>query len=171
MATYDLTLGSTKSSTAANSVATLPDVRNQAYMVEAILDISKISNYTCVNGDIFQVLEIPAGTFIVAAGAEVLTAFNGTTPTVDIDFAEGDDIVDGGSVTSTGYLAAGTNGGANNTAQATFTQLITTTDTIDVKLIAASADVTSGKLRVYAIVVDMNTIANTADEVDRDQLA
>ena len=171
MATYDLTLGSTKSSTAANSVATLPDVRNQAYMVEAILDISKIANYTCVNGDIFQVLEIPAGTFIVAAGAEVLTVFNGTTPTVDIDFAAGDDIVDGGDVTATGYLAAGANGGANLTSQATFTQLVTTTDTIDVKLIAASADVTSGKLRVYAVVVDMNTVANSADEVDRDQLA
>lgn len=171
MATYDLTLGSTKSSTAANSIAAFPDVRNQAYMVEAILDISKISNYTCVNGDIFQVLEIPAGTLIVAAGAEVLTVFNGTSPTVDIDFAEGDDIVDGGVVTSTGYLAAGTNGGANLTSQSTFTQLITTTDTIDVKLIAASADVTSGKLRVYAVVVNMNTIANTADEVDRDQLA
>jgi hypothetical protein len=171
MATYDLTLGSTKSSTAANSIAAFPDVRNQAYMVEAILDISKISSYTCVNGDIFQVLEIPAGTFIVAAGAEVLTVFDGTTPTVDIDFAAGDDIVDGGDVTAVGYLAAGTNGGANLTSQATFTQLITTADTIDVKLIAASADVTVGKLRVYAVVVDMNTIANTADEVDRDQLA
>jgi hypothetical protein len=171
MATYDLTLGSTKSSTAADSIAALPDVRNQAYMVEAILDISKISNYTCVNGDIFQVLEIPAGTFIVAAGAQVLTAFDGTTPTVDIDFAEGDDIVDGGDVTATGYLAAGTNGGANLTSQSTFTQLITTTDTIDVKLIAASADVTVGKLRVYAVVVDMNSVTSSADEVDRDQLA
>lgn len=171
MATYDLTLGSTKSSTAANSIAAFPDVRNQAYMVEAILDISKISNYTCVNGDIFQVLEIPAGTFVIAAGAQVLTAFNGTSPTVDIDFAAGDDIVDGASVAATGYLAAGTNGGANLTSQATFTQLITADDTIDVTLTAASADVTSGKLRVYAVVVDMNTIANTADEVDRDQLA
>ena len=171
MATYDLTLGSTKSSTAANSIASLPDARNRAYMVEAILDISKIANYTCVNGDVFQTLEIPANTFIIAAGAEVLTAFNGTTPTVDIDFAAGDDIVDGGDVTATGYLAAGTNGGANNTAQATFTQLVTTTDTIDVKLIAASADVTSGVLRVYAVVVDLDGIAETAAEVDRDQLA
>jgi hypothetical protein len=171
MATYDLTLGSTKSSTAANSIASLPDVRNQAYMVEAILDLSKIANYTCVNGDIFQVLEVPANTFIIAAGAEVLTAFDGTTPTVDIDFAAGDDIVDGGDVTATGYLAAGTNGGANLTSQATFTQLVTTTDTIDVKLIAASADVTTGVLRVYAVVVDLYGIADTAAEVDRDQLA
>jgi hypothetical protein len=171
MATFDLTLGSTKKNSAADTIAALPDVRRQAYMVEAILDISKIANYTCVNGDVFQLLEIPAGTFIVAAGAEVLTAFNGTTPTVDIDFAAGDDIVDGGDVTATGYLAAGTNGGANNTAQATFTQLITTTDTIDVKLIAASADVTSGVLRVYALVVDLDGVAETAAEVDRDQLA
>ena len=171
MATYDLTLGSTQSTEAASSIAALPAKRRSAYMVEATLDISKISNYTCVNGDIFQVLEIPANTFIVAAGAEVLTVFNGTTPTVDIDFAAGDDIVDGGDVTATGYLAAGTNGGANLTSQVTFTQLVTTTDTIDVKLIAASADVTAGKLRVYAVVVDLDGIADLADEVDRDQLA
>jgi hypothetical protein len=171
MATFDLTLGATKKGSAADSIASFPDVRNQAYMVEAILDISKIANYTCVNGDVFQLLEIPAGTLIVAAGAEVLTAFNGTTPTVDIDFAAGDDIVDGGDVTATGYLAAGTNGGANLTSQVTFTQLVTAADTIDVKLIAASADVTSGVLRVYAVVVDLNGVAQTAAEVDRDQLA
>jgi hypothetical protein len=171
MATYDLTLGSTQSTEAANSIAALPAKRRSAYMVEATLDISKIDSYTCVNGDIFQVLEIPANTFIVAAGAEVLTAFDGTSPTVDIDFAEGDDIVDGGDVTATGYLAAGTNGGANLTSQTTFTQLVATTDTIDVKLIAASADVTAGKLRVYAVVVDLDGIADLADEVDRDQLA
>lgn len=171
MATFDLTAGSTTSTEAANSIAALPESRRPAYMVEAVLDISKIDNYTCTNGDVFQVLELPAGTFVIAAGAEVLTVFDGTTPTVDIDFAAGDDIVDGGDVTSTGYLAAGTNGGANLTSQATFTQLVSTTDTIDVKLIAASADVTAGKLRVYAVVVDLDGVAETADEVDRDQLA
>jgi len=171
MATFDLTAGSTTSTEAANSIAALPESRRPAYLVEAILDISKIDNYTCTNGDVFQVLELPAGTFVIAAGAEVLSAFDGTTPTVDIDFAAGDDIVDGGDVTSTGYLAAGTNGGANLTSQATFTQLVSTTDTIDVKLIAASADVTEGKLRVYAVVVDLDGVAETADEVDRDQLA
>ena len=171
MATFDMTLGSTISTEAADSIAVLPEARRNAYMVEAILDISKLPSYSCANGDIFQLLEIPANTFIIAAGAEVLTAFDGTTPTVDIDFAAGDDIVDGGDVTSTGYLAAGSNGGANLTSQATFTQLVSATDTIDVKLIAASADVTVGKLRVYAIVVDLDGIAEGADEVARDQLA
>ena len=171
MAIFDMTAGSTTSTEAANSIAALPESRRPAYMVEAVLDISKIDNYTCTNGDVFQVLELPAGTFVIAAGAEVLTAFDGTTPTVDIDFAAGDDIVDGGDVTATGQLAAGTNGGANLTSQATFTQLVSTTDTIEVKLIAASADVTEGKLRVYAVVVDLDGVAETADEVDRDQLA
>ena len=171
MATYDLTLGSTFSaSSKANTVAALADSRSPAYMMEAVLDIDAISNYTCVNGDIFQVLEIPAGTFIIAAGVEVLTVFNGSSPTVDVDFAAGDDIVDGGAVTSTGYLASGTNGGANITSQATWANLVSTTDTIDVKLIAASADVTTGKLRVYAIVCDVDGVVEAATSVDRDAI-
>lgn len=171
MATFDLTAGSTTSSEAANSIAALPESRRPAYLVEAILDISKIENYSCTDGDVFQVLEIPANTIVMAAGAEVLTAFDGTTPTVDIDFAEGDDIVDAGDVTSTGYLAAGTNGTAVGTATANFTQFVTTTDTIDVVLAAGSADVTEGVLRVFAVVIDVDGVAETAAEVDRDQLA
>ena len=151
MATFDMTLGSTISTEAADSIAVLPEARRHAYMVEAVLDISKLPSYSCTNGDIFQLLEIPANTFVIAAGAEVLTAFDGSSPTVDIDFAAGDDIVDGGDVTSAGYLAAGSNGGANLTSQSTFTQLVTTTDTIDVKLIASSADVFKSIPRAFLI--------------------
>jgi len=171
MATFDLTAGSTISSEAAYSIAALPESRRPAYLVEAILDIEKIENYSCTNGDVFQVLEVPANTLVMAAGAEVLKAFDGTTPTVDIDFAAGDDIVDAGDVTSTGYLAAGTNGTAVGTATANFTQFVTTSDTIDVVLAAGSADVTEGRLRVFAVVIDVDGVAETADEVDRDQLA
>ena len=105
----------------------------------------------------------------------MLTAFNGTSPTVDIDFAAGDDIIDGGDVSSAGFLAEGSNGQANDVvtgAASTFTQFVSTTDTIDVKLIAGSADVSSGKIRVYACVIDCNgEHQQLADEVDRDQLA
>lgn len=172
MATFDMTASST-AGVSSNSIAALPASRNgmNMRMVEAILDISKITDYSCTNGDIFQLLEIPANTFVLFAGAEVLTAFDGTTPTVDIDFAEGDDIIDGGDVTSTGFLAEGTNGQANDTmtgAASTFVQFVTATDTIDVKLIAASADVTTGKLRVYACVIDVNGAQELATEVARD---
>lgn len=160
-----------------NSIAVLQANRNGTAMrmVEAILDISKITDYSCTDGDIFQLLEIPAGTLVLFAGAEVLTAFDGTSPTVDIDFAAGDDIIDGGDVTSAGFLAEGTNGQANDVttgAASLFTQFQSATDTIDVKLIAGSADVTVGKLRVYACVIDCNgEHKQLADEVDRDQLA
>jgi len=141
-------------------------------MIEGILDIDKLTSYSCTNGDIFQVLEIPANTMVLFAGAEVLKAFDGSSPTVDIDFAEGDDIVDGGDVTSTGFLASGSNGAAMTTSGTiTFTQHVTTTDTIDVKLIASSADVTTGRLRVVACVVDTNGAQELATEVDRDTLA
>jgi hypothetical protein len=173
MATYNLTNGSV-GGLATQVTTAFPDVRNQAYMIEAVLDIPQLIKSKAITaagtGDIFELLAVPAGTFVVAAGAEVLTAFNGTTPTVDIDFAGGDDIVDGASVATTGYLAAGTNGGANATSQTTFTQLVTTADTIDVTL-TVTGSVTTGKLRVYAVVVDLNSIQKDTDEVDRDQLA
>ena len=175
MATFDMTASST-AGVNSDSIAVLPASRDgmDMRMVEAILDISKITDYSCTNGDIFQLLEIPANTFVLFAGAEVLTAFDGTSPTVDIDFAAGDDIIDGGDVSSAGFLAEGTNGQANDTmtgAASTFTQFVTTTDTIDVKLIASSADVTTGKLRVYACVIDVNGAQELATEVDRDTLA
>jgi|TARA_R100000322_G_scaffold44925_1_gene28136 hypothetical protein len=175
MATFDMTSSAT-AGVNSNSIAVLPASRDgmNMRMVEAILDISKITDYSCTNGDIFQLLEIPANTFVLFAGAEVLTAFDGSSPTVDIDFAEGDDIIDGGDVSSAGFLAEGTNGQANDVvtgAASTFTQFVTTTDTIDVKLIASSADVTTGKLRVYACVIDVNGAQELATEVDRDTLA
>ena len=170
MATFDMTSSAT-AGVSSNSIAALPASRDgmNLRMVEAILDIEKITDYSCTNGDIFQLLEIPANTMVLFAGAEVLKAFDGTSPTVDIDFAAGDDIVDGGDVTSTGFLAQGTNGTAMTTSGTlAFTQHVTTTDTIDVKLIAASADVTEGRLRVLACVADTNGAQELATEVARD---
>ena len=173
MATFDLTSSAT-AGVNSNSIAALPASRNglNMRMIEGILDIDKLTSYSCTNGDIFQVVEIPANTMVLFAGAEVLKAFDCSSPTVDIDFAEGDDIVDGCDVTSTGFLASGSNGAAMTTSGTiTFTQHVTTTDTIDVKLIASSADVTTGRLRVVACVVDTNGAQELATEVDRDTLA
>ena len=174
MATFDMTASAT-AGVNSNSIAVLPASRNgmNMRMVEAILDISKITDYSCTDGDIFQLLEIPANTFVLFAGAEILTSFDGSSPTVDIDFAAGDDIIDGGDVSAAAgtFLAEGTNGQANDVttgAASTFVQFVTTTDTIDVKLNAGSADVTTGKLRVYACVIDVNGAQELATEVARD---
>lgn len=179
MATYDMTSKST-AFVNSDSIAAYPLEQsvNKMRVLEATLDMEKIiaNGYTVANGDVFQLLEVPADSYVFAVGAEVTKAFDGTSPTVDIDFAAGDDFIDGGDVSSTGWLAAGSNGQGlthdTNGAALTFTPLVTTTDTIDVKLIAASADVTEGVLRVVAIVIDLEETGRVyPDEVVRDQLA
>jgi hypothetical protein len=177
MATFDMTAKSTTGVSANSSAINQADRGgNKMRMLESILDFDMLTadGYSCTDGDIFQLLEVPANTFVLFAGCEVLKAVDGTSPTVDIDFAAGDDIIDGGDVSSTGILAEGTNGQSNDVitgADSLFECFVTTADTIDVKLIAGSADVTSGKLRVYACAIDCNGFGEDTVQVDRDQLA
>ncbi len=177
MATFDLTAKST-TGVSSDSTATLPGNRRGAYVIEKELDVAKLVTEgtfsNVASGDIFQLLEVPANTIVIAAGAEVTTAFTGSSAAADIDFAEGDDIVDGGDLTSTGYLAAGTNGQANivNTGAAnTYTALISTADTIDVKISVGDANMVSGVLRVYAVLADISSQQTGRNVADRDLLA
>ena len=160
-----------------NSIAVLPSQTGMGAMrmMQAYLDIDALvtAGYSGADGDIFQLLEIPAGTLVLFAGAEVEKAFTSSC-TLDMDFAAGDDIIDGADITSTGFCAEGSNGQSNDVttvAASTFTQFVSTTDTIDC-LIAGAAPAT-GRLRVYACVIDCNDVgaAGKADTVDRDQLA
>lgn len=175
MATYDLTSKAT-ATVGADSKALLPAAAagDALRKIEAYLDFSKLvadPNYTLSTGDVFQLLEIPAGTLVVNAGAEVMVAFDGTT-TVDVDFAGGDDIIDGADVTSVGFCAGGTNGQTNTvvgSAASTYTQFIAADDTIDVTI--ASSDATVGVLRVYAQVIDCNENGTRPTTTTRDQLA
>ena len=160
-----------------NSIAALPSQTGMGAMrmVQAYLDIDALvaEGYSGTDGDIFQLLEIPAGTLVLFSGAEVEKAFTSSC-TLDMDFAAGDDIIDGADITSTGFCAEGSNGQANDVttgAASTFTQFISTTDTIDCKI--AGAAPATGRLRVYACVIDCNDVgaSGKADTVDRDQLA
>ena len=178
MATFDLTAKSTTGVSADSNTNFPASVNPGAYVIEKELDVAKLvadgtfSNVT--SGDVFQLLEVPANTIVVTAGANVTTAFTGGSAAADIDFAGGDDIVDGGDLTSTGYLAAGSNGQANiiNTGAAnTFTALQTSADTIDVTISATDTNCVSGVLRVYAVCLDISSQQTGRDEVDRDLLA
>ena len=174
MATYDMTDADTVG-VGADSIAVLPPKSDShvAYTIQATLDIDDMvaKGYSGADGDIFQLLEVPAGVLVINAGAEVMKAFNSSV-TADIDFAAGDDIVDGADVTSTGFCAAGSNGQTNvigTGAASTYTQFVSTTDTIDVKL--AGAAPTTGRIRVYAVVVDCNEQGAEPTAAARDTLA
>ena len=176
MATFDLTAKST-TGVGANVVAGLP-TQSGTHVVRTIqeyLDIDALiaAGNTIADGDVFQMLEIPAGTLVLNAGAEVMKAFTGSC-TLDMDFGGGDDIIDGADITSTGFCAAGSNGQTNTvvgSAASTYTQFIGTTDTIDCTIAGAAA--ATGRLRVYATVIDCNDhgAVDRATEVDRDLLA
>tara|TARA_R100001198_G_C5180139_1_gene177164 strand:- start:380 stop:880 length:501 start_codon:yes stop_codon:yes gene_type:complete len=166
MATFDMTSSAT-GGVNADSIAAHNSSEKIAYSMEAVLDIASITGYSCTNGDIFQLLEIPANSVILSAGCEVLTAFNGTSPTIDVGTNAGDTIIDGGDAATVAYPAKGTNGATLGT----FSALVTTADTIDVKLIASSNDVTSGKLRVWAVVADIADKSAAATSAARDALA
>ena len=176
MATYDMTSKDT-TGVSSNSIATLPSQTGMGVMrmVQAYLDIDALvaAGYSGADGDIFQLLEIPAGCLVLFAGAEVEKAFTGSC-TLDMDFAAGDDIIDGADITSTGYCAEGSNGQSNDVttgAASLFTQFQSATDTIDCKI--AGAAPATGRLRAYACVIDCNDVgaSGKADTVDRDQLA
>ena len=176
MATFDLTSKDT-TGVFSDSIVAMPSSKNTNVMrnIEAYLDIDALvaAGGSFADGDIFQVLEIPANTLVINAGAEVMKAFTSSC-TLDMDFAAGDDIIDGADITSTGFCAAGTNGQTNTivgSAASTYTQFVTTTDTIDAKI--AGAAPATGRLRMYATVIDLagHGLDDKPDEVARDQLA
>ena len=176
MATYDMTSSST-TGVSSNSIAALPSQTGMPAMrmIQAYLDIDALvaDGYSGADGDIFQLIEIPAGTLVLFAGAEVEKAFTSSC-TLDMDFAAGDDMIDGADITSTGFCAEGSNGQSNDVttgAASLFTQFQSSTDTIDCKI--AGAAPATGRLRAYACVIDCNDAgaSGKADTVDRDQLA
>jgi len=177
MATFDMTSVDT-AGVGANVLAVPTVVGNVVRTVEAILDIDAMiaAGATIANGDIFQLLEIPAESVVVAAGAEIMKSFTASC-TCDIDFAGGDDIIDGAALDAAAgtYLAKGSNGEANivNTgAASTFAAAalacVGAADTIDV--VVAGAAAATGRLRVYAVIADVSAAHTEAASAQRDLL-
>ena len=177
MATFDMTSIDT-AGVGANVIAVPTNVGNVVRTIEAILDIDAMitAGATIANGDIFQLLEIPAESVVVAAGAEIMKSFTASC-TCDIDFAGGDDIIDGAALDAAAgtYLAKGSNGEANivNTgAASTFAAAalacVGAADTIDV--VVAGAAAATGRLRVYAVIADVSAAHTEASAAQRDLL-
>ena len=175
MATFDMTLAST-AGVGADVLAVPTVIGNTVRTMEAILDIDAMitAGATIANGDIFQLLEVPAESIVIAAGAEIMKSFTASC-TCNIDFGGGDDIIDGAALDAAAgtYLAKGTNGEANvvNTgAASTFAAAalacVGAADTIDVTI--AGAAPATGRLRVYAVVADVSAAKTEAAVAQRD---
>ena len=157
MATYDHTTG--------QGTAGHPSRKRGVYVLEKTVDIAAVCTAAGISAltaaDIIQAIDVPAEVYIIHVGVEVITALNGTSPTLDVDFAAGDDFVDGFDASSAGYASAGTSGHVDYTAVTTFSNRVTATDTIDILVNAGANDVSTGKIRVYAILADISGIDET----------
>ena len=177
MATYDMTSIDT-AGVGANVLAVPTVVGNSVRTIEAILDIDAMvtAGYSGADGDIFQLLEIPAETVMLAGGAEIMKSFTASC-TCNIDFGGGDDIIDGAALDAAAgtYLVKGSNGEANvvstgsaSTFAAESLACVGAADTIDVVIAGAAA--ATGRLRVYAVIADVSAAHTEAAVAQRDLL-
>lgn len=138
------------------------------YMVENTLDIVA-TTVDPSSGDVVQAITIPAGHKIMAAGVEVVesaTMNTGTDATITLGAADPDEYV-------TSFDIDGAADGAYAPSVTVSADVVLASDdTLDVTFAGTGASFTAGKLRVYAIMMDVSEQGDTsANEVDRDTLA
>ena len=122
------------------------------YLVENTIDISAINGDSgTADGDILQVLDIPAETLIMEAGVEVITALS-SSATIDLGITGGD---------PERYVDGLTNATGFSVLTATARVVIASADTLDAKIAGAASS--AGKIRVFAILCDISGV----DETDR----
>ena len=119
--------------------------------------------------DVIECISVPANTVILNAGFEVITAAGGESADNAWDLGvtgiDADAFVDGfdGDAAAAGDYA-------QNAAAYQPIVIGGTADTIDLLIQAATTAPTSGVVRVWAVLMDVDARTG-ADEVDRDQLA
>ena len=138
------------------------------YYVDVTIDLTKNS---IAPGDTIQAINVPASTLILAAGFQVVesaTMNASTDATAALGFTGGD--VDE-------FAAALDIDGASDGDYAPQVSIdglapSTSADTIDFVLAGSGASFTAGKLRAFAVMMDISDQGDmTANEVDRDALA
>ena len=123
----------------------------------------------CSSGDVVQCITLPANTHILHAGVQVVesaTMNTGTNATITLGAADADE-----------YVTAFDIDGASDLAYAPSVTpsaevVLSSADTLDLTFAGDGATFSAGKLRVYALLMDVSEQGSTsANEVDRDTLA
>jgi len=138
------------------------------YQVELSIDLTAQA-IDCSSGDVVQCITLPANTHILHAGVQVVesaTQNTGTDATVTLGAADADE-----------YVTAFDIDGASDLAYAPSVTpsaevVLSSAATLDLTFAGSGATFTAGKLRVYALLMDVSEQGSTsANEVDRDTLA
>ena len=138
------------------------------YQVELIIDLTAQA-IDCSAPDTVQCITLPANTHILHAGVQVVesaTMNTGTNATITLGAADVDE-----------YVTAFDIDGASDLAYAPSVTpsaevVLSSADTLDLVFAGDGATFTAGKLRVYALLMDVSEQgSSSANEVDRDTLA
>ena len=138
------------------------------YMIQKTIDLTAQA-IDCSSGDVVQCLTIPANTRVLHAGVcvvESATMNTGTNATVTLGAADADEFVAAFDIdgAADGAYAPSATPAADVT--------LASADTLDLTFAGDGATFSAGKLRVYAMMMDVSDQGDAApDEVDRDLLA
>jgi hypothetical protein len=151
--------------TAGRTVGSVP------YLVDKTIDFAAAATAkgsALAAADVIEAISVPVNTVILNAGIEITTVLGGESSDTTFDLGTGVDA----DVFVDGFDADAAAAGAYAQNAAAFQPIVVgaTADTIDITIATATTAPTSGKARVWAVLMNVDgRIA--ADEVDRDQLA
>lgn len=130
---------------------------NAPYLAEFTVDFAKAlvaKGSALAANDIIETIVCPVGTAILAAGLQTMVADDATTLTLDLGITGGDPDE---WVAAYDQAAAAALAYAPQLDTVPIWTLITTADTIDILLKTLTGVLTVGKVRVWAVLVDLNT--------------
>lgn len=141
------------------------------YLVDVTIDFAAAATAKgsgLAAADVIECLTVPANTLILNAGLEVITVLGGESSDVTFDLGvtttEPDNFVDG-------FDADAAAAGAYAQNAAAFQPLVmASADTIDLLIATATTAPTSGEVRVWAVLMNVDGRPARAS-VDREQLA
>lgn len=140
----------------------------QPYMVQMTVDLTAQA-ISSTAGDVVQCLTIPANTRVLHAGLQVVTSATmntGTNATASLGAADADEWV------ATFDIDGAADGAYAPSATPAGDITLATADTLDVTFAGDGATYSAGKLRVYAVMMDVSDQGDvSANEVDRDMLS
>lgn len=143
------------------------------YMIQNTIDlaVATTSKGTALAAsDVYQCLSIPASSVILHAGLQVVTVMTGTSTDTGYDLG-----ITGGDVDNfvDGFDYDGAAAGDYAPTPAAYAPVVVgTADTLDILVAAQTGTSLTGKIRVFATLMDISDAGDmAADEVDRDTLA
>ena len=126
------------------------------YLVESVVDFA-LRNAAAA--DVYQMISIPAETVVLSAGLEVLTTISSAgSVTFDLGAADDDQYVAAHATLTAGYATAIV---AHTLDPRAF---VTSADTLD--LLVNTSTATAGKIRVWALMIDISGVNETMTPAD-----